>query len=115
MINSKAKKYMLLYAAFFLYSFLFVIAKHAGIYPLLSWPAFLLYFSCFFVMGLYAILWQQILKWFPLTVAYVNRAVTIPLGMLWGMLLFGEIIKWNMLLGAAVIVCGILLMVTRDE
>ena len=78
-------------------------------------PAIFLYGSCFLVLGLYAVLWQQVLKRMPLTVAYPNRAVTVPLGMLWGALLFGEAVTLNMILGATVIICGVVLMAAHDE
>lgn len=114
-MRSRVKKYAFLYSLFLIYSLFSVLAKFAGRYPLLSWPAILLYGACFFIIGVYAVLWQQVLKRMPLTIAYPNRAVTIPLGMLWGALLFGETVKWNMILGTAVILLGIVLMVTRNE
>lgn len=67
------------------------------------------------IMGVYAIVWQQILKRLPLTVAYANKPVSLIWGMVWGTLLFGEKITWNMLLGAAIIFVGIYLVVTADE
>ena len=115
MINSRVGRYILLYTCFLLYSLVLVLARLAGRYPLLSWSAVLLYISCFAILGLYAILWQQVLKRMPLTIAYPNRAVIIPLGILWGILFFGEEITLNMAFGAAVIICGIVLMVKRDE
>ena len=67
------------------------------------------------VLGVYAILWQQILKRLPLSVAYANRTVTVLFGMIWGALLFEEAITWNMILGAAIIMCGVVLLVKRHE
>jgi len=115
MTNSSARQYILLYANILLYSAALVIAKFAGEYPLFSATALVLYSLSILALGLYAILWQQILKRMPLGVAYPNRAVSIPLGMLWGALFFGEAITLNMVLGVVVIACGIVLMVTRNE
>lgn len=44
-----------------------------------------------------------------LTVAYANKPVTLVWGIIWGSLIFGEKISWNMLLGAAIIFGGIYL------
>ena len=68
----------------------------------------------FVIMFAYAIIWQQILKRMPLTIAYANRPVTLIWGIIWGALIFGEKISWNMLAGAAVIFVGIYL-VTGEE
>ena len=50
----------------------------------------------------------------PLTVAYANRPVTLIWGIVWGALIFGEKITWNMIAGALVIFAGIYL-VTGDN
>ena len=54
-------------------------------------------------LGIYAIVWQQIIKHLPLTTAYANKAVTIVWGILWGLLFFQEQIKWNMVVGAVIV------------
>ena len=115
MIANKKRTYVLLHANFLIYSLLYVFAKLAGKHPLLSRTAVMLYGSCLLVLGIYAIAWQQLLKHLPLTVAYANRAVTVLFGMMWGALLFDERITWNMALGAAIIACGIVLLVKRRE
>lgn len=77
--------------------------------------SFIFWFGLVFVIMFgYALIWQQILKRMPLTVAYANRPVTLIWGIVWGSLIFGEKITWNMLLGAAVIFAGIYL-VTGDR
>ena len=67
------------------------------------------------IMALYALIWQQILKHLPLTVAYANKPVSLIWGMIWGTFIFGEKITWNMILGALIIFGGIYLVVTADE
>ena len=61
------------------------------------------------------IIWQQILKRMPLTVAYANKPVTLIWGIIWGALIFGEKITVNMLIGAAVIFAGIYLVTGETE
>ena len=67
------------------------------------------------VMAAYALIWQQILKRLPLTRAYAAKAAGLIWGMIWGRLFFGEAVTWRMLLGAAVIIAGIVVVVTEDE
>ena len=109
------KKYVFLHLNFLIYSLIYVFAKLAGNHPLMSWQALLFYCLCLLVLGVYAIIWQQLLKRLPLTVAYANRAVTVLFGMIWGVLLFDEAITWNMILGAVIIMCGVVLLVKRHE
>lgn len=69
----------------------------------------------FVIMFGYAVIWQQILKRMLLTVAYANRPVTLIWGIIWGALIFGERITWNMILGALVIFAGICLVTGENQ
>jgi len=115
MIVIKANTYVLLYANFLLLSLASVLAKLAGNHGLMSITALTLYGSSFILMGVYAVLWQVVLKRLPLTVAYTNKAVSIILGMLWGALLFNETISWRMVIGAMCIILGVILVVKNNE
>lgn len=115
MKNKKLKKWFLLYACIFIYSLCLVASKLAGEYDILS-----LHFCFFYGLGLlslfiYALLWQQVLKYIPLTTAYANRSLVMLLTMLWGLLLFNEKITLNMLIGAVIILLGVNLVVRADE
>jgi drug/metabolite transporter (DMT)-like permease len=92
-----------------------VCSKMAARQQLLSLPFFFWYGLVLVIMFGYAVVWQQVLKRMPLTVAYANRPVSLVWGMLWGSLIFQERITWNMILGAGVIFAGICLVVTSDE
>ena len=77
---------------------------------------FIFWFGLVFVIMFgYAIIWQQILKRMPLTVAYANRPVTLIWGIIWGALIFGEKVTWNMIAGAAIIFAGIYLVTGEDS
>ncbi len=92
-----------------------VASKLAAKSPLLS-PRFLFFYGLvLFIMLVYAIIWQQILKYTPLTLAFSNKPVSLVWGMVWGALLFGEEIHMNMVFGALIIFAGIYLVVTCDE
>lgn len=73
------------------------------------------YLAVLVIMAVYAMIWQQILKKLPLTVAYANKPVSLIWGIVWGKVIFGEKITWNMILGGLVIFLGIYLVVTADE
>ena len=66
-------------------------------------------------LGVYAIVWQQIIKYLPLNTAYANKAVTIAWGILWGALFFQETIKWNMIVGVLIVIVGVIVVVRADE
>ena len=61
------------------------------------------------VMGLYAVLWQQILKRIELSLAYMFKGTSLIFVMLLAYILFGEQITWNNIVGAIIIICGIVL------
>lgn len=79
-------------------------------------PRWLFYYGIVLgIMFLYAVAWQQILKYLPLSVAYVNKAVGLLWGMVWGTLFYHEQITIKMLVGIAIIFAGIYLVVTENE
>ena len=61
------------------------------------------------VMGLYAVVWQQVLKRIELSMAYMFKGMSIVFVMLLAYILFGEQITWNNIVGAIIIVMGIVL------
>ena len=67
------------------------------------------------VMGLYAVLWQQILKRIDLSLAYMFKGTSIVFVMLLAYVLFGEQITWNNIVGAIIIVGGIVLFANSVE
>lgn len=115
MKNKRWKDYLLLHGALFLYSTGSFYSKTAASKEFLS-PGFILFYGLMLLnLLVYAVLWQQILKRFPLTVAFANKAVVIVWGILWGALVFHETITWRMILGAIVIIIGVLVVVTDHE
>ena len=75
------------------------------------------FYACLviFILFLYAIIWQQILKKMPLTTAFSNKSVIVIWGMLWGALFFQERITLQMIIGGAIISFGVYLVVTDHE
>ncbi|MCL1918382.1 MAG: EamA family transporter [Peptococcaceae bacterium] len=114
MTRTRLTSYLLLHGLFFLYSFVGICYKYVSKAEFLSLAFFGFLGLAFFLLFIYAILWQQILKRVPLTAAFSNKGVVVMWGMLWGVLFFHERITIFMLIGAVLICAGIVL-VTRDE
>ncbi len=112
--KSNRKLVIALQACVLLFSASSVLMKLAAQHPFFSWPWIGLYAGALLITGLYAIAWQQFLSRIPLTTAYANRAMTMLWSMLFGALIFGERISWNMIAGVAVIAVGIYFVVTGD-
>jgi len=106
---------LVLHASILFFSFSSVLSKLAATQTFLSVRFFLFYFCSFCVLGIYAVIWQQILRRVPLNTAYGNRAVATVWSVIWGYLLFHETITWTMIAGAAVIITGVYFVVTADE
>lgn len=120
MVKSEKQSYspllmLLLHGGLLISSLSGVFAKFAAQEDLFSLPFFFYYGLDLAAMFVYAVIWQQVLKRMPLTVAYANRPISLIWGLVWGAMLFSETITWNMLLGAAVIFVGIYIMVTSNE
>ena len=47
--------------------------------------------------------------------AYANRAVTIVWGIIWGLLFFNEKLNAGKIIGAVIVIAGVLLYVTESE
>ena len=109
------KIFLWLNVVFLLYSLAGVSSKTAMAYGFFSLKFFLFYGLSVFGLGIYAVMWQQILKVLPLTTAYPYKSITIAWGMLWGVAFFGEPFKWNIILSMLVISGGVLVMVSSDE
>ena len=62
------------------------------------------------VLGIYACLWQQILKHIPLTTAFMFKSITVLYGMFFAHMLFHEAITANNVIGALLIVLGIIIL-----
>lgn len=103
------KQVIALLTVFFLYSFEPIAAKYTSSQEWLSIPFWIGLMAVFGVLGLYAVLWQQLLKRLPLSIAYMFRGSTLVFVMLLSVLFFGDAITVFNVIGAAVIFCGIVL------
>ena len=112
--TSSRKWYPVLYGALFFYSLSSVMTKLSSRFAVFSWPFLLSYGASLAILVVYAVVWQQVLKHFSLSTAYANKPVATLLSMIWGVVLFDEPLTWNMVLGAAILLCGIRMVVSCD-
>ena len=82
--------------------------KTAALQPSVNMTLLLCYGSELLLLGLYAVAWQQIIKRMPLTVAFASKAVTVVWGIIWGAVIFHEAVTAGKVIGAALIIAGII-------
>lgn len=102
----KIRNLLFLQIVIVLYTGSGIAAKLASAQPLLSPRFFAFYGIEIAILGVYAVLWQQIIKRLELSVAYANRAMVLVWSMLWAVLIFHNDITPQNLLGVALVVVG---------
>lgn len=116
MKQSKEKiiTYVLLNVLLCIYSVGSIFAKLASEYKVGTMNFFLYYGLMLFILVIYAVFWQQIIKKISITTACANKAVTVIWGMLFGSLFFKESIDVSNILGALLIIVGVYFVVTGE-
>ena len=107
--------FVLMYMAFFIYSLSGIFSKLASKHDFLSLPYILCFVGVIFILGFYAILWQQVLKKLPLSIAMSNKPVVLVFGTLWAVLFLGETIDVKFFIGIVLIVVGLFVIGAGNE
>ena len=102
--------FIFLQFAVMIYSVNTVVAKFVAREPWFSLRFISLYLLEFLVLGVYAILWQQIIKRVELSVAYANKAMTLMWSLVWGVLLFHEGVTFLKVAGVVLVMAGTVLL-----
>lgn len=108
------KDILMLQIVFFIYSINSVVAKFASAQEPFSLNFILLYGLELCVLGVYAILWQQLIKRMELSVAYSNKAVVLLWAMVFGALLFKEQITLTKVAGILLVIIGIVVLNSEE-
>ena len=87
-----------------------IASKMLKEFGLFSWQFILAFFVVFAILGTYAIIWQQMIKKFQLSVAYGNKAMTLLWSMLWNFVIFSNGIKPFQVVGVFLVVVGVIVM-----
>ena len=106
----QAKWFLLLHVILGIYAGSSVCSKLAAQQPFLSAAFIVLYGLMLLALVTYAVGWQQVIKHLPLT-----TAVTVVWGILLGLAVFGEAVTPRRVIGAVIIICGIVLFVRADN
>ena len=117
--ESKSKKNLvkniiILQAIILVYTLASVVAKFASGEDFLSFKFILFYGLEIFILGVYAILWQQIIKKFEISIAYANRAMTLLWSLVWAVVFFHENITIKNVIGVIIVFIGTII-VNNDE
>lgn len=100
---------MKLLGVYLLYACTGIFSKSAAMHPFMSIGYILNVYGTVLVLGLYAILWQQIIKKIPLSTAFMFKGTGLLFALLISFFLFGETITWMNGVGAILIIGGITL------
>ena len=111
----KYKTLFALHLMLMVYSVSGICSKLAGQHPFLSLEFCFFYGVVILLLGFYAIGWQQIIKRLPLSIAFANKAVTVVWGTMCGVLFFQESLSVGKLVGAAMVIAGVVLYATSDR
>lgn len=106
---TKLATYSSLVAVNLLYACVTLFTKYAAQHEFLSWQYCVGLCGAIGVMGAYAICWQQVLKRIELSTAYMFKGTSLIFVMLLAALFFSEQITLMNMIGAVVIVFGIIL------
>ena len=92
-----------------------VFSKTAAQSELFSRTFGVCYAMVLILLVVYALGWQQAIKRMPLSTAFANKAITVVWGIFWGFIFFGEQITVGKIIGALVIISGIVLLAFTEK
>jgi drug/metabolite transporter (DMT)-like permease len=104
------KKVLLLGACFLVASSSGVFLKLASMYKFLSFPYIFYFGITVLVMGVYAVLWQEVLKLIPLNKAYLYKSSGVGISLMYAYIIFDEKITVYNIIGCSMIVAGIIIL-----
>ena len=102
--------FLLLELSVLVYSLSTVAANMASKHDFLSFGYILFFGLDFVILAIYAILWQQIIKKFQLSIAYANKSMTLLWSMLWNFLIFSQGITPGKVCGVLLVMVGAVIM-----
>ena len=113
--NEKVKYYLFLFIGVFVYSIATIFLKFASNKSFLTKEYIFNILMALLFLGIYAIIWQQILKYIQLSVALSFKPVALILNLFWSIYIFNESYDVKVFIGILLIICGIFIMVRNDE
>ncbi|MBO5030917.1 MAG: EamA family transporter [Lachnospiraceae bacterium] len=111
----KVKNVVLLQGVIMIYTISSVMSKEASASKGDA-VRFLFFFGMeFVILGIYAVLWQQMIKRFELSVAYANRSMAVVWSMVWAVIFFHDTITIKNAVGVLLVVTGTVIINTDTD
>lgn len=98
---------LFLFFAVAVYSLSGFFTKLASEYDFLSFPYLCCLFGVIVVLGIYAVLWQIVLKKVQLSQAYLFRSLGVIYGLAIAYFAFGETVTLQNIIGCVLVMCGL--------
>ena len=90
--KTKLKEIFILQIVIAIYTLSTVFAKFASGQEFMSFKFILYYGLEMLILAVYAVVWQQLIKKFDISVAYANKAMGLLWSIVWAILIFNETI-----------------------
>lgn len=101
--------YIYLVSINLLYALIAIASKYTSTFEFLSLLYLIGLSVVIIMMGIYAFFWQQILKRTELVTAYMFKGTSLIFVLIFSAILFNEVITVNNIIGALIIISGIVL------
>ena len=102
----KIKNIILLQLIVIIYTINSIIGKLSAGEEFMSMRFILFYVAEVGVLGIYALLWQQMIKRFDLSSAYANRAMALIWSAVWAVVIFHEGLSIKNIIGILLVIAG---------
>ena len=108
-MKNKFRIFILLHFSIMIYTLSGIVSKFTSYEELFSFKFVMLYGLEVIILGIYAVLWQQVISRMELSVAYSNKSVTLIWSLIWGTIIFKENFTISNIIGIIVVIIGIML------
>ena len=102
----KIKNIILLQLIVIIYTINSIIGKLSAGEEFMSMRFILFYVAEVGVLGIYALLWQQMIKRFDLSIAYANSAMALIWSAVWAVVIFHESLSIKNIIGILLVIAG---------
>jgi drug/metabolite transporter (DMT)-like permease len=109
------KDVLMLQAVFVIYSLSSVVSRYASqgldsFESIFTMRFIMLAGLVVLILAVYAVIWQQLIKKYELSVAYANKATSLLWTLMWGAFIFSETITLTKVAGIVVVFVGVIIM-----
>lgn len=113
--NIKIRDIFILQIVIAIYTLTTVFAKFASNEEFLSFKFIMFYGIEILILGIYAIVWQQLIKKFDISIAYANKAMGLLWSIVWAILIFKDTITIKNIIGVVIVIIGTIIVNSENE